>query len=70
VKVAFPLPNGNVVVLLRPEHAPDGALRLVSKGRRFGEPGMYLTVAGRAGSKTILRHFPQRVYPWLLSQPD
>lgn len=49
VKVAFPLPNGNVVVLLRPEHAPDGALRLVSKGRRFGEPGMYLTVAGRGG---------------------
>jgi hypothetical protein len=49
MKVAFPLPNGNVVVLLRLEQSPDGALKLVSKGRRFGEPGMYLTVAGRAG---------------------
>lgn len=49
VKVAFPLPNGNVVVLLRPEHGPDRALRLVSEGRRFGEPGMYLTVASGAG---------------------
>jgi hypothetical protein len=44
IKVAFPLPNGNAVVLLRPENGKDGALRLVSRGRKFGEPGMYLTV--------------------------
>lgn len=57
VKVAFPLPNGSAVVLLRPEHAPDGALRLVSRGRRFGEPGMYLTVARRSGG-VIARRTP------------
>src|SRR5207249_2663793 len=44
VRVAFPLPNGNCIVLLRPENGEDGALKLVSKGRHFGEPGMYLTV--------------------------
>ena len=55
VKVAFPLPNGNVVVLLRPENSTDGALRLVSRGRRFGEPGMYLTVADVAGVVSVRR---------------
>ncbi len=55
VKVAFPLPNGNVVVLLRPENGPDGALRLVSRGRRFGEPGMYLTVARADGQVSVHR---------------
>jgi hypothetical protein len=55
VRVAFPLPNGNVIVLLRPENAPDGALRLVSKGRRFGEPGMYLTVTQGSGAVSARR---------------
>lgn len=57
VRVAFPLPNGNCVVLLRPENGTDGALRLVSKGRRFGEPGMYLTVA-RGGRAVSVRRTP------------
>jgi hypothetical protein len=57
VRVAFPLPNGNVVVLLRPENAPDGGLRLVSKGRKFGEPGMYLTVT-RPGPEVSVRRTP------------
>ncbi len=41
VKVVFPLPGGSVTVLLRPENLPDGSFRLVSAGRRFGEPGYY-----------------------------
>lgn len=49
VRVAFPLPNGNCIVLLRPENRDNGALRLVSKGKRFGEPGMYLTVVRGEG---------------------
>ena len=55
VRVAFPLPNGNCVVLLRPENGPDGALRLVSGGRRFGEPGMYLTVTRGNGDVSARR---------------
>lgn len=55
VRVAFPLPNGSCIVLLRPENAENGALRLVSKGRRFGEAGMYLTVARDSGQVSVQR---------------
>lgn len=55
VRVAFPLPNGSCIVLLRPENAPNGALRLVSKGRKFGDPGMYLAVAREAGEVSARR---------------
>jgi hypothetical protein len=43
VKVAFPLPNGNAIVLMRPEAHPDGSLSLISAGRTFGDPGFYFT---------------------------
>lgn len=45
IQVVFPLPNGNAVILLRPQLAADGGLCLVSDGRRFGDPGFYFTVA-------------------------
>ncbi|HEV2217962.1 MAG TPA: hypothetical protein VGV88_10350 [Candidatus Dormibacteraeota bacterium] len=57
VRVAFPLPNGHCIVLLRPENGENGALRLVSKGHRFGEPGMYLTIA-RGGGEVSARRTP------------
>lgn len=44
VKVVFPLPNGNAIVILKPESDPSGALTVTSSGRRFGEPGFYFTV--------------------------
>ncbi len=44
LRVAFPLPNGNATVLLRPEVSREGGLRLVSEGRRFGDAGFYFTV--------------------------
>lgn len=44
VKVVFPLPNGNALVMLKPGAAPDGALTVTSIGRRFGDPGFYFTV--------------------------
>lgn len=55
VRVAFPLPNGSCIVLLRPENAPNRALRLVSKGKRFGEPGMYLAVKREDGDISVRR---------------
>lgn len=55
VRVAFPLPNGSCVVLLRPENAESGALRLVSRGRRFGEPGMYLAVVRDSAEVSVRR---------------
>lgn len=41
VKVVFPMPGGSATVLLRPENGPAGSFRLISSGRRFGDPGFY-----------------------------
>jgi hypothetical protein len=48
VRVAFPLPHGNAVVIMRPELRPDGSVVLVSSGKRFGDPGFYFTVEAGA----------------------
>ena len=50
VKVVFPLPNGNAIVLMRPEAHPDGSLSVISAGERFGDPGFYFTVHSPDGS--------------------
>lgn len=49
VKVVFPLPNGNAIVLMRPEAHPDGSFSVVSEGERFGDPGFYFTVDAGPG---------------------
>jgi hypothetical protein len=41
VKTVFPIARGNATVLLRPEAQADGSLKLISSGRRFGDPGFY-----------------------------
>lgn len=45
VRVVFPLPNGNAMVLMRPELHEDGSFAVVSSGNGFGEPGFYFTVS-------------------------
>lgn len=64
VKTVFPLPNGNAIVILRPEGRPDGSLILLSEGRRFGDPGFYFTVHRPDGSVTAryLRSFRERLH--------
>jgi hypothetical protein len=49
VRVVFPLPHGNAIVVMRPVAHPDGSLSLVSAGEGFGGPGFYFTVHGRDG---------------------
>jgi hypothetical protein len=44
VKVVFPLPNGNAIVLMKAEAHADGSLSVRSVGNRFGDPGFYFTV--------------------------
>jgi len=46
VRVVFPLPNGNAMVIMRPIAHDDGSFSVVSAGRGFGEPGFYFTVHG------------------------
>jgi hypothetical protein len=44
VKVVFPLPNGNAIVVMRAESRPDRSFVVTSAGDRFGDPGFYFTV--------------------------
>ena len=46
VKVVFPLPNGNAIVIMRTESRADGSFVVTSAGKHFGEPGFYFTVHG------------------------
>ena len=57
IKVAFPLPNGSVVVFLRPDSGPNGELRLTSPCGRFGGDGAYLVVADD-GDRAWARRIP------------
>lgn len=50
VKVVFPLPNGNAIVIMRTECRADGSFVVTSAGDRFGEPGFYFTVHGESGT--------------------
>jgi len=67
VRVAFPLPNGNAMVLMRPELSPDGSMSVISSGSKFGDPGFYFTV--RAGPHSVWARYVRslresiRVYP-------
>lgn len=49
VRVVFPMPKGNVTVLLKVELLEDGSVRLVSDGKRFGETGYYRMHRTRKG---------------------
>lgn len=41
VKVVFPLPKGNVTVLLKANVQEDGGVKLISAGSRIGDAGYY-----------------------------
>lgn len=67
VKVVFPLPNGNAVVIMKPAVGADGSFTLTSSGKGFGDPGFYFTVHADDGSvrARYLRALREtiRVYP-------
>ena len=41
VRVVFPLPKGNVTVILKVKIQEDGSVKLISDGKRFGQSGYY-----------------------------
>jgi hypothetical protein len=49
IKVVFPLPNGNAIVIMDAESLPDGTFAITSSGQGFGEPGFYFTVCTEDG---------------------
>jgi hypothetical protein len=58
VRVVFPLPNGRLVVLLRPDVAHDGSLLLTSASGRWGDDGAYLVVQPRGRDRGWARRIP------------
>ena len=58
VRVVFPLPNGGLVVLLRPDVAADGALLLTSTQGRWSDDGAYLVVQPRDRDRGWARRIP------------
>jgi hypothetical protein len=56
VRVVFPLPNGNAIVVMRPEANLDGSLSLVSAGDGFGAPGFYFTFIQTGGGEVRADH--------------
>ena len=67
IKVVFPLPNGNAMVIMRANGASDGSLLLASSGAGFGDTGFYFTVHDGNGKvwARYLRTFREtiHVYP-------
>lgn len=59
VKVVFPLPKGNVTVLLKVLVQEDGSVKLVSQGTKVGDPGYYrLRALQGNASKVVLKYIP------------
>lgn len=54
VKVVFPLPNGNAMVIMKPVAHDDGSFSVVSHGTGFGDAGFYFTV--HSGSRIRARY--------------
>ncbi len=49
IKVAFPLPHGYALVVMKPESHADGSFTIRSEGARFGDPGFYFFVEREPG---------------------
>jgi hypothetical protein len=67
VKVVFPLPNGNAIVILKPVANEDGSLTLASSGKVFGDPGFYFTIRNLSG-EAIGRYVPS-LREWITVYP-
>jgi hypothetical protein len=72
VQVSFPLPLGHSTVFLRPEAQADGSLKLISAGKKFGDPGYYRVLD--EGSATLkvrhLRSLQERFHVYVDERGD
>lgn len=53
VKVVFPLPNGNAIVIMKPVAHSDGSLSVQSVGESFADPGFYFVVHHGSGRISV-----------------
>jgi hypothetical protein len=59
VRVVFPLPNGNAIVIMRPSVGEGGSFSVISSGKRFGDPGFYFTL--QAGPNTVWARYVRQL---------
>ncbi len=68
LKVIFPLPNGNAMVIMRKEILPDGSLKLSSDGSRFGDNGFYFTLTNHKGK--YWARYVKSMHEWITVYVD
>jgi len=68
LKVIFPLPNGNATVIMRKEILENGALKLSSDGKRFGDNGFYFTLTNHNGK--YWARFVKSMHEWITVYVD
>lgn len=68
LKVVFPLPNGNATVIMRHEVLPNGALKLSSDGKAFGDNGFYFTLTNHKGKSWA--RFVSSMHEWITVYVD
>jgi len=56
VKTVFPLPKGNVTVIMSPSVGTNGELILDSSGKKFGDAGFYFVLNDSKGNYWSLNH--------------
>jgi hypothetical protein len=69
VKVVFPVPKGASTVILRPQNGRNGAFKLLSHGRGFGDPGFY-RLHGQGNGAVRAAYFPLKELFHLYAGPD
>ena len=67
VKVVFPLPNGNAIVVMKPVAHPDGSFTVASSGNQFGDPGFYFTIRKPDGTK--IGRYVRSLKEWITVYP-
>lgn len=68
LKVVFPLPNGNATVIMRKEVLPNGALKLCSDGKKYGDCGFYFTLTNHRGK--YWARFVRAMHEWITVYMD
>jgi hypothetical protein len=68
LKVVFPLPNGNAMVIMRREILNDGSLKLSSDGSKFGDNGFYFTLTDHKGK--YWSRFVRSMHEWITVYVD
>lgn len=68
LKVVFPLPNGNAIVIMRKEILKDGSLKLCSDGKKFGDNGFYFTLTDHKGK--YWSRFVKSMQEWITVYVD